>query len=66
LSKIKEQPINPKLFGFIKFLYEDYFFCPSLLNCVFEYNLLIDHFDDYELDILDVEVNNQDEDSVPF
>jgi hypothetical protein len=66
LSKIKGQSINPKLFGFIKFLYEDYCFGPSLLNSIFQYNFLIDHFDDYELDNLDVEVKDQDEYNVPF
>lgn len=66
LSKIKERSINPKLFGFIKFLYEDYSFGPFLVIRVFQYDLLIDHFDDYELDYLDVEVNNQDEEDAPF
>lgn len=66
LSKIKNHSINPKLYGFIKFLFEDHSFGPSLLNSVFLYNFLIDSFDDYELDRLDVEVNNQDEEDVPF
>lgn len=66
LSKTKEQSINPKLFGFIKFLYEDYSFGPFLVDSVFRYNILIDHFDDYELEVSDIEVNDQDKESIPF
>ena len=66
MSKPNKSSINPKLTGFIKFLFEDYTFGPSLLNSVFQYNLLINQFDDYELDTLGVEIESQDNSDVPF
>lgn len=66
LSKIKEQSINPKLFGFIKFLFEDYSFGPFLVNSIFQYDLIIDYFDDYELENSEIEIDGQDQENVPF